>query len=192
VQLVVEGKISLTASRLVPHKTYVFLYPFENTPCFLLDVGEPVPAAQVPLGRTGVSYAWAGGVGKKRSIVAYSAICSHAYTHPTRENAMIHYFGPEQPSIVAQRGSVITCCVHGSAFDPRLGAVPLQPPAEIPLAAVVLEWDEDADALYAIGLVGQPVFEEFFKSFPKNTRREAEKVTSVWELERYSREVIFC
>lgn len=192
VQLVVEGKTPLTASQLVPHKTYVFLYPFESTPCFLLDVGEAVPGARVPLVKEGVSYAWAGGVGKKRSIVAYSAICSHAYTHPTRESAMIHYFGPEQPSVVAQRGSVITCCVHGSAFDPRLGAVPLQPPAEIPLAAVVLEWEENADALYALGLVGQPVFEEFFKSFPKSSRREVAGLTPVWELARYSREVIFC
>ena len=192
VQLAVEGKTPLKASQLVPHKTYVFLYPFETTPCFLLDVGGAVPGVRVALGRNGVGYEWAGGVGKERSIVAYSAICSHAYTHPTRESAMIHYFPPEQPSTLAQRASVITCCAHGSAFDPRRGAISLQPPAEIPLAAVVLEWEAGTDTLWAAGVVGHPVFEEFFKSFPRNARREVGKVTPVWELERYSRTVIPC
>lgn len=192
VQLAMEGKTPLKASQLVPHKSYVFLYPFESTPCFVLDLGQAVPGAQVPLGRAGVSYAWVGGVGKKRSLVAYSAICPHTYTHPTPESAMIHYFGPAQPSALAGRGSVITCCAHGSAFDPERGAVPLQPPAEIPLAAVVLEWEEPTDALYARGIVGQPAFEEFFKSFPTKTRREVEGVTPVWELERYSSVVVLC
>jgi arsenite oxidase small subunit len=141
VQLVLDGGAALRASRLVPERDYVLLYPFEGTPCFLLDLGRPVPAAEVTL-RDGGRYAWPGGVGRGRSIVAYAAICPHTYTHPTREAAMIHYFPADQPATVAGRGGIITCCVHGSAFDPARGAVPLQPPAELPLAAVLLEWEE--------------------------------------------------
>lgn len=191
VQLLAEDKHPLRASELRPHTDYIFFYPFESTPCFLLDLGRPVAGGHVPL-REGGAYAWAGGVGRQRSVLAFSAICPHAYTHPTREHAMIHYFPPDQPATVAQRGGVITCCVHGSAFDPVQGAVPLQPPAELPLAAVALEWDERTDGLFAVGVVGRPVFEEFYRSFPKTSRREVEAMTSVWELSRYSRVILPC
>ena len=191
-QLLLEGKTPLQASQVVPHRSYVFLYPFESTPCFLLNLGRPVPGTQVGAEGGSAGYAWPGGVGRDRSIVAYSAICPHTYAHPTREAAMIHYYGPDTPATVAQRAGVITCCLHGSTFDPGRGAVPLQPPAEAPLAAVLTEWDELTDALYVRGVVGRPAFDEFFKSFPKNVRREVQEVTPVWELERYSRAVLSC
>ncbi|HEY6415764.1 MAG TPA: hypothetical protein VIX41_05990, partial [Acidimicrobiales bacterium] len=184
-RLVLEGGAPVRASQLVPHQDYVFFYPFDGTPCFLLDLDKPVAGADVPL-RAGGSYAWPGGVGRGRSLVAYSAICPHTYTHPTREAAMIHYFAPDQPASVAQRGGVITCCVHGSAFDPARGAVPLQPPAELPLATVLLEWDEASDELTAVGVLGRPVFTEFFKSFPRIARRDVAGSTTVRDLARYS------
>ncbi len=191
VRLVREDGTPVRASALAAHTDHVFFYPFESTPAFLLDLGKPVPAADVPL-RVGGSYVWPGGTGRERSIVAYTAICPHTYTHPTREAAMIHYFPPDQPATVAQRGAVITCCVHGSAFDPAQGAVPLQPPAELPLATVLLEWDAGTDGLTAAGVVGRPVFEEFFKSFPKSVRREVTGTATLWELARYTRGVLPC
>jgi arsenite oxidase small subunit len=191
VQLVGEDRSPLQASQLVPHRDYLFFYPFEGTPCFLLDLGRPVPAVQVTL-RGGGAYAWPGGVGRGRSVVAYSAICPHTYTHPTAEAAMIHYFAPDRPATVARRGGVITCCVHGSAFDPAEGAVPLQPPAEVPLAAVVLEWDPGADTLRATGVTGRPVFDEFFRSFPRSARQPTAGTTVVRELARYSRAILPC
>ncbi len=179
VQLVLDGGAALRASQLVPERDYVFLYPFEGTPCFLLDLGRPVPAAQVTL-RDGGSYAWPGGVGRGRSIVAYAAICPHTYTHPTREAAMIHYFPADQPATVAGRGGIITCCVHGSAFDPARGAVPLQPPAELPLAAVLLEWDEATDGLHAVGVAGRPrlrrVLQGLSEDGARNSRRQHARV----------------
>jgi len=190
-RLVLEDGTPLRASGLAAHTDHVFFYPFESTPAFLLDLGKPVPPADVPL-RAGGNYAWPGGTGRERSVVAYTAICPHTYTHPTREAAMIHYFAPDQPATVAQRGAVITCCVHGSAFDPAQGAVPLQPPAELPLAAVLLEWDAATDGLTAAGVVGRPVFEEFFRSFPRSARREVGGTTTVWELARYTRGVLPC
>jgi Rieske Fe-S protein len=192
-QLVLDDKASpLRASALRPHRNYVFLYPNVGTPCFLLDLGRPVTPASVETRATAGPYAWAGGVGRNRSIVAYSAICPHTYAHPTRDVALIHYFGPDAPATVAQRGGVITCCVHGSTFDPARGGVPLQPPAELPLAAVALEWDKAADALHAVGIVGRPVFQEFYQSFPQAARRPVEGTTRVWELERYSSAVLPC
>jgi arsenite oxidase small subunit len=190
VQLVWDGKGPLRAAELTPHTDYLFFYPFESTPCFLLDLAKPVTAAAVTF--RGGAYAWPGGAGRQGSIVAYAAICPHTYTHPTPDAAMIHYFRPDQPATVAQRGGVITCCVHGSAFDPTHGAVPLQPPAEIPLAALLLEWDPASDALHAVGVAGRPVFEEFFRSFPRLGRRPVEGATPVWELARYTRAVLPC
>ena len=149
VRLVTEGRGALRASDIVPHRSYVFFYPFEGTPCFLLNLARALPGREVGPTREGPAYAWEGGVGRDRSIVAYSAICPHAYTHPTREVAMIHYGGPDAPAAVAQRTGVITCCVHGSTFDPSVGAAPLQPPAEAPLAGILLEWEETTDALLA-------------------------------------------
>jgi hypothetical protein len=93
---------------------------------------------------------------------------------------------------VAQRGGVITCWVHGSAFDPTRGAVPLQPPAELPLATVLLEWDPASDGLTAVGILGRPVFTEFFKSFPRTARRDTAGTATLWELARYSRGVLPC
>ena len=192
VRLIREDGTSLRASDLVAHLSYVFSYPFESTPCFLLDIGEEIPGSRVLVQRDVTGYAWDGGVGARRSILAYSAICPHTQTHPTRESAMINYYGPERASILAGRSKVITCCVHGSAFDVARGAVPLQPPAEVPLAAIVLEWKRDTDALYAVGIVGRPVFEQFFASFPDKARGEVGAVTRVWELSRYTRSATPC
>ena len=192
VQLVDEAMAPLKAAALVAHRSHVFAYPFEGTPCFLLDLGREVPGAEIPLKGAAAPYAWPGGVGRGRSVVAYSAICPHTYTHPNPETAMIHYFGPDTPATVSQRAGVVTCCVHGSTFEPGRGAVPLQPPAEIPLATVVLEWEETTDGLFAAGLLGRPVIEELFRSFPKASRREVSGVTPVLELSRYTRAVIPC
>lgn len=187
-----EGREPLRASALVPHRTYVFHYPYESTPCFLLHLGRRVPPSAVPAHGPAAAYDWPGGVGPDQAVVAFSAICPHAYTHPTREVAMIHYYGPEGRAEVAQRTNVISCCVHGSTFDPARGAVPLQPPAELPLATVRVAWDEAADTFHAEGLIGQPVFAEFFRSFPRSARREVPGPAAVWALERYSAAVLNC
>jgi Rieske Fe-S protein len=187
-----EGREPLVASALVPHRTYVFLYPYESTPCFLLHLGRAVAGTGVPAHGAVPAYDWPGGVGPDRAIVAYSAICPHAFTHPTREVAMIHYYAPPVPAAVAQRSHVISCCVHGSTFDPARGAIPLQPPAEIPLATVVLAWDAATDALHVEGLIGRPVFTEFFRSFPRSGRGRVEGRVPVWPLERYSSAVLNC
>jgi arsenite oxidase small subunit len=191
VELRWEGRGPLRTADLVPHKDYIFAYPYETTPCFLLDLGRPLLEAPMSL-PAGGGYNWPGGVGPKRSVVAYSAICPHTYTHPTRDTAMIHYFPPNKPATVAQRGEVITCCVHGSAFDPGHGAIPLQPPAEVPLATIVLEWDATTDGLQAIAILGRNVINEFYQSFPRKGRNEVGNYTEVSELSSYSTSVLPC
>src|SRR5205085_2515158 len=71
-----EQGTPLKASELRPQTNYIFNYPYEATPVFLLDLGKEVaPTALSTQDRD--SYSWPGGVGRKRSIVAFSAICAH-------------------------------------------------------------------------------------------------------------------
>ena len=153
-RLVDANGIALKAKAIPANRNLIFHYPYASTPCFLLNLGRPAKASAALETADKHPYEWRGGVGAGRSVVAYSAICPHTYTHPTIESTMIHYFGPDAPATVSQRAGVVTCCVHGSTFEPGRGAVPLQPPAEIPLATVVLEWEEATDALFATGLLG--------------------------------------
>lgn len=189
-QLARPDGTALNASSLKPHATYLFFYPYVSTPCFLLDLGETLPPQQVASPETGESYPWTGGAGLRKSIVAYSAICSHAFVHPDPETAMISYL--REPSPLAERAETITCCVHGSVFDPRKGAAVLKPPAPFPLAAILLEWDAKSDRLSAVGVRGKPVFHEFFKNFPKSEETLVPEQTRVVELQHYTKLIIPC
>src|SRR5438552_3337692 len=82
--------------------------------------------------------------GARRSIVAYSAICAHKLAYPTREISFIRY--QEQPSKTS-KGGVIHCCAEHSVYDPAAGARVVSGPAPQPLAAIVLDYDPDQDAL---------------------------------------------
>ncbi|MBI5379719.1 MAG: Rieske 2Fe-2S domain-containing protein [Nitrospirae bacterium] len=189
-RLVRSDGTALKSATLKPHTTYLFFYPYSTTPCFLLDLGETLKPQQVASPETGETYRWPGGAGPRRSIVAYSAICSHAFVHPDPETAMISYL--REPSPLAERAETITCCVHGSVFDPKKGAAVLKPPAPFPLAAIQLEWDAKSDQLAAVGVRGKPVFHEFFKSFPKNEETHASEQTNVVELQHYTKLIITC
>src|SRR3954463_9740413 len=80
--LVDDQGAPLKASKLKALTNYVFDYPFEATPVFLLDLVKPaLPQALSTRDRD--AYAWPGGVGPRRSIVAYSAICAHQLVYPT-------------------------------------------------------------------------------------------------------------
>ncbi|MDQ6882048.1 MAG: (2Fe-2S)-binding protein, partial [Pseudomonadota bacterium] len=75
VLLVDELGEPVRASRLRPLDNYVFHYPFEATPVFLLRLGQAAnPKGQSP--GNDDSSAWPGGVGADRCVVAYSAICT--------------------------------------------------------------------------------------------------------------------
>lgn len=181
----------LRAATLAVERNYIFHYPYATTPCFLLDLGQ---AAAAPAGS-----GWPGGVGPKRSLVAYSAICSHKLTYPTREISFISYRSAASPQ--NRHARVIHCCSEHSQYDPAQGAAVLSGPAPHPLAAIVLEYQPASDALYAIGTVGAEMFEAFFDKFAfrlamengaRGVRQPAGSEVAVSELDNFCRQQVRC
>jgi Rieske Fe-S protein len=90
VLLLDERGTPLKVASLKPQTNYVFHYPFEATPVFLLDLGKPAAATQLQT-RDRQSYQWPGGIGPRRSLVAFSAICAHKLVYPTKELSFISF-----------------------------------------------------------------------------------------------------
>ncbi|WP_405234463.1 twin-arginine translocation signal domain-containing protein [Lentisalinibacter salinarum] len=193
-----EGR-ALRAADLAVGESYVFHYPYVTTPCFLIDLGERAEAGAELETADGRAYRWSGGVGPRGSIVAFSAICAHRMSYPTRAVSFIDYRhqpvsgGGDSPW---GRGQVIYCCSEGSVYDPQNGARVLAGPASQPLAAVRLEYDGGDDALYATGMYGGDMLERFFATFgfqialahgSDDIRRPVAEVTTVWPMSEYSR-----
>jgi arsenite oxidase small subunit len=195
--LVDERGDPLKAATLKPLTNYVFHYPFEATPVFLLHLGRPAtPQSLSTRDRDG--YAWPGGVGAQRSIVAYSAICAHQLVYPTREVSFISFRKTR-----AQRGvqdELIHCCADHSQYDPARGAQVLSGPATQPLCAVLLSHDAKADTLTAYATLGGELFDDFFKKYEMKLSLEvgakARNVvagqTVVRELEKFCKNAIQC
>jgi Rieske Fe-S protein len=177
---------------------YVFDYPFASTPCFLLRLDRPAGGGVVLKTEAGHTYEWSGGVGPDRSVVAYSAICAHKMTYPTKQVSFIGY--RNEPSPVAGRGKVITCCSDRSVYDPAAGARVVSGPAPQPLATILLEHDPKADEIFAVGTFGGEMFAEFFKKFEYRLQLESggraqsriEGYTTVQELANYSSQWARC
>src|SRR5260221_10245053 len=153
----------LEAHPLPAHRNFIFHYPFAGTPCFLLNLGRPTrPSAQL---RTAEArpYEWPGGAGPDHSVVAYSAICAHRLTYPTREISFISY--REEKSAGSRYAHVIHCCSEHSQYDPADGARVLAGPAPQPLAAILLDHELESDELFAVGTLGGELFNEFFGKY---------------------------
>lgn len=195
-----HGQPVLAAS-LRAQTNYVFHYPFEATPVFLLDLGKPAPATRLRT-RDQQAYQWPGGVGPARSVVAFSAICAHKLVYPTKDLSFISFrkgaaVNPGTPS----RGSdLIHCCADHSQYDPARGAQVLGGPAEQPLCAVLLEHDLQTDTLTATGTLGGELFDDFFKKYamklsldvgPKARHAVAGR-SVVRELDRFCRNAVRC
>ena len=181
-----------------PNTNYVFDYPYSSTPCFLLRLDRPVAAGIELKTEAGRPYRWEGGVGAERNVVAYSAICAHKLTYPTKQVTFIGY--RNEPSPVAPKGKVITCCSDRSVYDPAAGAKVVSGPAPQPLCTILLEHDAKADELWAIGTFGGEMFAEFFRRFEfrlqlemgPRARAQVERTTQVKELETYSTQWAKC
>jgi Rieske Fe-S protein len=197
-KLVDERGQPVRADGLKAGVTYVFDYPYSSTPCFLIRLDKPTTGG-IPLKtETGFDYVWEGGVGAGRNVVAYSAICAHKMTYPTKQVSFIGY--RNEPSPVAGAGKVITCCSDRSVYDPAFGARVVSGPAPQPLATILLEHDPKADEIWAVGTFGGEKFAEFFSKFDfrlqlemGNRAREAvEGTTTVKPLENYSTQWAKC
>jgi Rieske Fe-S protein len=199
-RLIDETQQPVLASRLASGRNYIFHYPFEGTPCFLLSLGRPTGQKVALRTEDGSSYEWPGGVGPQRSVVAYSAICSHRLTYPTRQISFISYRDQSTASAVS-RPNTIHCCSEHSQYDPAAGARVLNGPAPQPLSAVLLEYDAASDGLYAVGTLGGEVFNAFFAKYELRleldygsgrARQRVGTQTAVTELTRFCKQQVRC
>jgi len=161
-RLIDESGAPLHARAVPANRNLIFHYPYAATPCFLLNLGHATAGAELKTAND-QRYEWHGGVGAERAIVAYSAICAHKLTYPTREISFISY---RSAKTVGNRfASVIHCCSEHSQYDPAQGARVVAGPAPQPLAAILLEHDVATDQLYAVGTLGGELFNEFFDKY---------------------------
>ena len=162
-RLVDPGGKPLRAEGLAANRNFIFHYPFAGTPCFLLNLGKPTkPLAELKT-VDAQSYQWHGGVGAEHSIVAYSAICAHRLTYPTREISFISY--RDERTAGSHFAHVIHCCSEHSQYDPAEGGKVVAGPAPQPLAAILLDYDSRSDQLFAVGTLGGELFDEFFSKY---------------------------
>jgi len=163
VKLLDEKGAPLRASAVPANRNLIFHYPFASTPCFLLNLGKPARASATLKTADNQTYEWKGGVGGRRSVVAYSAICAHRLSYPTKDISFISY--RVEKSARNKLGSVIHCCSEHSQYDPAEGGKVLAGPAPQPLAAILLEHDSKTDEIFAVGTLGGEMFNEFFQKF---------------------------
>lgn len=196
----------LRTSDLVAGQALIFNYPFVTTPCFLIDVGSPVEA-KGPLQTAGEeTYTWPGGSGPNRSIVAFSAICAHKLSYPTKSASFIN-FRPEEITFTdrnnetKKKKGLIYCCSERSVYDPSTGAEVLGGPATQPLTTIVLEYDPDADEYYATATLGGELYDRFFESFgfrialehkTEDIRQLVDSVTRASSPEEYTDYQVLC
>lgn len=149
-----------TAAQVAPGEAFLFNYPYTASPVFLLALRDEVRPAEL-VTESQQRYAAPAGVGPKRSIVAYSAICAHKLMYPTPAISFIglRAGGRGEPA------QVIHCCGDNSRYDPQHGARVIDGPAPQPLAAVLLEWDAGSDQLHAVGTRGGEMFDAFFDKY---------------------------
>jgi Rieske Fe-S protein len=198
VKLVGADGAPLHARAIPAHRNLIFHYPYAATPCFLLNLGRPVAAPAVLKTADDRPYEWRGGVGAQRSVVAYSAICAHQLSYPTRDISFISF--RVEKSARNKFANVIHCCSEHSQYDPAQGGRVLAGPAPQPLAAILLEHDAASDELFAVGTLGGEMFEAFFQKYAFRlqmengdaARREVDGTARVTALENYCRQQVKC
>lgn len=188
----------LRAKAIPVNRNLIFHYPYASTPCFLLNLGKPAKGSAQLRTADNQPYEWKGGIGPGRSVVAYSAICAHKLTYPTRDISFISFRAEKTAG--NKVGAVIHCCSEHSQYDPAEGARVVAGPAPQPLAAILLEHDVKSDELYAVGTLGGELFGEFFSKYEFKlamehggaVRQGAAGSCVVQELERYCRQQVKC
>lgn len=170
VKLVNKFNQTIRPEDLKVGENYIFHYPYVTTPCFLINLGQKAKANSILSMEDGEQYVWQGGVGPDKSIVAFSAICAHKMSHPTKKVSFINYRHEStqffnQKKALNERPQIIYCCSERSVYDPTAGAKVLGGPAPQPLAAVTLEYNKKENAIYATGSYGGEQYERFFNTF---------------------------
>jgi arsenite oxidase small subunit len=172
VQLVDDSDKPIKLSELKKDISYIFQYPHRGTPCILLNIGEKSSVDVELKTGDGEEYVWSEGVGAEGSIVAYSAICSHALTHPNKSESFFTYVPKGAQTAAIEGGGAIVCSSHLTAFDPKNGGSVMSGPADQPLASIVLEHNSKDDTLYAVGVLGGDKFHEYFSAFKTEMKKD--------------------
>ena len=158
-------------------RSYIFHYPFVTTPCFLIDLGEPIRENLILKTENDGEYTWTGGVGPNNSIVAFAAICAHRMTHPAKSVSFINYrhetINYQDKNHHSRKGSnLIYCCSERSVYDVKRGAQVVGGPAPQPLTTVLLDYDQENNKLYAAGTSGGELYDRFFADFTQRLQLE--------------------
>jgi len=171
VKLVNGSGEALSLKALDKDVSYVFAYPYEGTPCVLLNLSNPLQGGAELKTAQGQTYTWPGGVGPNKSVVAYVSICTHQLAYPTKSQSFINF--QKEQGAISGKPAMITCCLHNSVFDPATGGKVVMGEALQPLPTIMLDYDAGEDAVYATGVLGQgEVFDNFFTAFKKELRQE--------------------
>jgi arsenite oxidase small subunit len=155
-----DGK-PIKASALSTTEAYFFPYPLKSTPALLIRLGSAANPTDLKT-ESGEAYTWQGGAGPDKDIVSYIAICAHQMAYPMKNLSVISY-QTGQSERTGRKG-MISCCAHGSTYDPAKGAAVVFGPAPQPLAAIKVEYDADDDSLYATGVYGGNRFDDFIRA----------------------------
>jgi Rieske Fe-S protein len=200
VQLLDESRQPLRTRQLAANRNYIFHYPYEATPCFLLNLGKPARQPVTLKTESGGTYEWPGGIGPDNAIVGYSAICAHRLTYPTRQITFISYRDKASPAS-RSHANVIHCCSEHSEYDPASGGRVVGGPAPQPLSAILLEYDPKTDGLFAVGTLGGELFDAFFTKYEfklaleyggKRAQQPIRTDTVVSELNSYCKQQMQC
>jgi len=193
-----EGQ-PIKAGELKVEENYVFNFPHISTPCILVDLGEATQKDVKLVNDSGIEYIFKGGVGKKGSIVAYSAICPHQLTHPSPETSFFQYLPKNGKTLAYKEGGVFVCSAHLSVFMPKSGGKRVGGPATEGLTQIVLEID-DNDYVWAVGALGPNRFHEYLNAFKSEfkkfygNKRKAKKLikeeTKVVTLKEFSTNIM--
>lgn len=140
-----------------------FSYPLQNTPNFLLNVGNSngkplkIESTQVTIPANGSTYQSYAGVGKDGSVIAYSGICQHlGCVYP---ELRFYPAGIESITLGGKNYTgVLHCLCHGSTYDPSKGGSVLTGPTTHPLPGLKLVWDSSTDELYVSNMVGPTIY----------------------------------
>ena len=167
VKLVDEQGNPLKAAQLTKEEAYIFHYPYRSTPCFLINLAAK-PAEAMTMQADDGDYKWPGGIGPNGALVSYSAICAHQLSYPSKEHSPIHYTGKTRSALAGGAGMIV-CCEHERVYDPSQGGkmVVTTKEATQPLLATVIEHDPATDEIYATGVAGGLLYDEFFRSYKR-------------------------
>jgi arsenite oxidase small subunit len=199
-RLVDEHGQTLRASRLVTGRNYIFHYPFESTPCFLLNLGKPTVRDVILKTEDGSAYRWTGGTGPNGAIVGFSAICAHRLSYPTPQITFISYRDKSTAS-AAMQPNVIHCCSEHSEYDPASGGKVVSGPAPQPLSTILLDYDARTDGLHAVGTLGGELYNAFFAKYEfklaldygtDRAKRQVSERTVVKELQQFCKQQVRC